>query len=391
MAEHQTDEQFLRHALDLARQGTALASPNPYVGAVIVDPSGIIVGTGSYTYEGVKHAEVLALEQAGGKARGSTLYINLEPHAHHGRTPPCTDALIAAGIHRVVASMPDPNPKVSGQGFEKLRVAGVQVEVGGLECEARRLNEAFARYIRHDVPLVTLKSAMTLDGKIAPPPTAALNRPEGTPRGGWITGEAARANVQQQRHQSDAVLVGVGTILADDPLLTDRSGKARRRPLLRVVLDSQLRLPLESRLVQSVASNGARRNDVLVFCSSGEEKKKRELEARGIRVERVSSDLPEGRPDIRKVLRRLGQLEITSVLVEGGAEVNGAMLSSKAVDKLFLYYAPRILGGAESIPFATGQRFHQINEAPGVRNLRLHRFGEDFAVEGYLRDPYDAL
>lgn len=393
MADPQTDEQFLQRALDLARQGTALASPNPYVGAIIVDPRGGIVGSGVYTYDGVKHAEILALEQAGGQARGSTLYINLEPHAHHGRTPPCTDALIAAGIRRVVASMPDPNPKVSGLGFEQLRAAGVQVEVGGVESEARRLNEAFARYIRHGMPFVTLKAAMTLDGKIAPPPTAGLNRREevpheGIPRGGWITGEAARAHVQQQRHQSDAVLVGVGTILADDPLLTDRSEKPRRRPLLRVVLDSHLRLPLKSRLVQNMANDAVPKNNVLAFCSSGDDKKKHELEACGIRVEQVLPDRASGKPDIHQVLRRLGKLEIISVLVEGGAAINGAMLTSKVVDKLFLYYAPRILGGTESIPFATGRGFHQMNEAPEVSNLRVHRFGEDFAVEGYLRDPY---
>src|SRR5580658_9851711 len=238
-----TDEQFLQRALDLARQGIGLASPNPYVGAVIVDAQGNIAGTGSYTYSGTKHAEVLALEAGGSKARGGTLYINLEPHAHQGRTPPCTDALIAAGIRRVVAAMPDPNPKVSGLGFEKLRAAGIQVEVGRLEAEACRLNEAFARYIRHGIPLVTLKAAMTLDGKIAPPRAGVTNRAGGTPAGGWITGKAARAHVQQQRHQSDAILVGVGTILADDPLLTDRSGNPRRRPLLRVILDSHLRLP----------------------------------------------------------------------------------------------------------------------------------------------------
>src|ERR1700691_6696109 len=170
MPDPSNDERFLSRAIDLARQGFGLASPNPHVGAVIVDPQGKIVGTGTYTYEGVRHAEVLALEQAGEKARGGTLYINLEPHSHQGRTPPCTDALIAAGIRRVVASMPDPNPKVSGRGFEKLRAAGVHVEVGWLEAEAKRLNESFARYIRHGVPLVTLKSAMTLDRQIAPPP-----------------------------------------------------------------------------------------------------------------------------------------------------------------------------------------------------------------------------
>src|SRR5579863_5872587 len=180
MSPQVNDEQLLHQALELARQGIGLASPNPYVGAVIADTQGNVVGTGTYTYGGVKHAEILALEAAGSRARGATLYINLEPHAHQGRTPPCTDALIAAGIHRVVAAMPDPNPKVSGQGFEKLRAAGVEVEVGRLEEQTRRLNEAFARYIRHGVPLVTLKSAMTLDGKIASPPAEARNHPAET-------------------------------------------------------------------------------------------------------------------------------------------------------------------------------------------------------------------
>src|SRR5580704_360988 len=304
MPDRSTDEQFLRRALDLARQGVGLASPNPYVGAVIIDQADTVVGTGVYTYDGIKHAEVRALESAGEKARGGTLYINLEPHSHQGRTPPCTDALIAAGIRRVVASMPDPNPKVSGRGFKKLRAAGIQVEVGGLEAEARHLNEAFARYIRRGVPLVTLKSAMTLDGKIAPPPAAASKRTAGVPAGGWITGEAARAHVHQQRHQSDAILVGVGTILADDPLLTDRSGKARRRPLLRVILDSRLRLPLESRLVQSVGNHDAGAKDVIVFYCDGEENKKRELETRGIRVEQLPPAPSDFRPDIHAVLRR---------------------------------------------------------------------------------------
>jgi len=389
MPDHSTDGQFLHRALDLAHQGIGLASPNPYVGAVIVDRSGRTVGTGAYTYEGVKHAEVRALESARDKARGGTLYINLEPHSHQGRTPPCTDALIAAGIHRVVASMPDPNPKVSGRGFEKLRAAGIVVEVGGLEAEARRLNEAFARYISRGVPLVTLKSAMTLDGKIALPPAAVTNRTAGIPAGGWITGEAARAHVQQQRHQSDAILVGVGTILADDPLLTDRSGNRRRRPLLRVILDSHLRLPLESRMVQNLASESACKNDLLVFCSSAAEKdKKRELESRGVRVEEVPPAGSDGRPDLRAILWRLGQLEITSVMIEGGAAVNGAALGSGVVDKVFLYYAPRILG-ASSVPFAAGGGSHQPGEALHVQHLQLHRFGEDFAVEGYLRDPYE--
>jgi diaminohydroxyphosphoribosylaminopyrimidine deaminase/5-amino-6-(5-phosphoribosylamino)uracil reductase len=387
MPDHSTDDQFLHQALTLARQGMALASPNPYVGAVILDAQGTIAGTGVYTYDGLKHAEVLALEQAGKKARGGTLYINLEPHSHQGRTSPCTDALIAAGIHRVVASMPDPNPKVSGRGFEKLRAAGVHVEVGRMEAEARRLNEAFARYIRHGVPLVTLKAAMTLDGKIAPPPGSGAKGVAGIPAGGWITGEAARARVHEQRHQSDAILVGVGTILADDPLLTDRSGHPRRRPLLRVILDSHLRLPLESRLVQSVANKGAK-NDVLVFCSSCEGDKKTSLEARGIRVEQLPS-ATDGRPDIHSILRRLGQLEVTSLMIEGGATINGMALASGIVDKVFFYYAPKILGSEGSVSLATGDRFRHMEEALLVKHLQLHRFGNDFAVEGYLRNPYE--
>jgi diaminohydroxyphosphoribosylaminopyrimidine deaminase / 5-amino-6-(5-phosphoribosylamino)uracil reductase len=388
MPTHATDEQFLHRALELARQGIGLASPNPHVGAVIVDTQGSIVGTGVYTYDGVKHAEVSALEQAGNKARGATLYINLEPHSHQGRTPPCTDALIAAGVRRVVASMPDPNPKVSGRGFEKVRAAGIQVEVGCLEAEARRLNEAFARYIRHGVPLVTLKSAMTLDGKIAPPPAAELNRKAGTPAGGWITGEASRAHVQQLRHQCDAILVGVGTILADDPLLTDRSGNPRRRPLLRVILDSHLRMPLEARLAQSVASQGSSTNDVLVFCSSFENETKLELEARGIRVEQLTP-APDGRPDLHAVLRRLGQLEITSVMIEGGSAVNATALACGAVDKVFLYYAPAIMAASGSIPFAAAAGVNRMDEPLQIKSPHLHRFEEDIAVEGYLRDPYE--
>lgn len=377
-----TDEQFLRRALDLARQGIALASPNPHVGAVIVDSHRNIAGEAFYTYDGIKHAEILALEQAGERARGGTLYINLEPHCYQSRTPPCTDALIAAGVKRVVASMADPNPAVSGKGFQQLRAAGISVEVGGFETEARRLNEAFARYIRCRVPLVTLKSAMSLDAKIGPARENSVAPTPGVPAGGWITGEAARAHVQQQRHQSDAILVGIGTILADDPLLTDRTGKPRRRPLLRVILDSRLRLPLNSRVVQSATGRDAGQSDVLVFCSSADETRKRELQARGIRVEQLPAD-SQAHPDIHAVLRRLGELEITSLLIEGGSNVNAIALASAAVDKVFFYYAPMILG-SDAVPFSGDAQGLPL----GVTDTRIHRFGNDFAVEGYLRDPY---
>jgi diaminohydroxyphosphoribosylaminopyrimidine deaminase / 5-amino-6-(5-phosphoribosylamino)uracil reductase len=384
MPDRDTDKGFLRQALDLAAQGIGLTSPNPCVGAVIVDEKGSIVGTGSHTYDGLKHAEVLAIEQAGGKARGATLYINLEPCSHQGRTAPCSDALIAAGISRVVASMQDPNPQVSGQGFTKLRSAGIDVSVGLLEEQAKTLNESFAKYIRHRVPLVTLKAAMTLDGKIAPPPNQAPNpaaRVSGT-HVPWITGASARAHVQELRHQTDAILVGVGTVIADDPLLTDRSGRPRRRPLLRVILDSRLRLPLESRVAKTA------QDDLLVLCSFAEEKKKKQLLKLGIRVQQLPTANSDGHPEMAAVLRYLGQLEITSLMIEGGAMVNWAALSAGVIDKVFLYYAPKILAGTASVPFAAGAGFTSINDAPCVKSIRLHQFDEDFAFEGYLKDPY---
>ncbi len=385
MSDHHTDEEFLRQALSLARRGIGLTSPNPNVGALIVDESGQVVGSGSHTYEGLKHAEILALEQAGDRARGATIYVNLEPCSHQGRTGPCADALIAAGIRRVVAGVLDPNPLVSGQGFSRLRAAGVSVASGLLADECQYLNEAFANYIRRRVPLVTLKTAMTLDGKIAPPPGESGNPTalgSASVSGGWITSEVARAHVQRLRHQSDAIMVGVGTIIADDPLLTDRSGLPRRRPLLRVIVDSRLRLPLESRLVMSG------HEDVLVVCSFAEEKRKQTLREHGIRVEQLPAATPDGRPNLEKLLELLGQLEITSLLVEGGAMINWAALHSGIVDKVFLYYAPKILAGSGAIPFATASGFKSMSEAAYVKSIRLHRFGEDFAVEGYLRDPY---
>lgn len=377
-------EHFMRRALELARHGIALASPNPHVGAVVVSATGEIVGEGFHTYDGVKHAEVLAIEQAADRTRGATLYLNLEPCSHTGRTGPCADAVIHAGIARVYAAMQDPNPAVSGKGFERLRAAGIEVYVGMLEAEARKLNEAFARYILHKTPLVTLKAGMTLDGKIAPPytpPTGEVGL--GDAAGGWITSAEARAHVQELRHAADAILVGVNTVIADNPLLTDRTGRPRRRPLLRVVSDSKLRLPLDSQLVRTV------KDDLIVFCSFAEERKRRELEDRGIRVEQVKLGALDGRPDIAAVIQKLGEMEITSLIIEGGALVNWTALAADVVDKVFLFYAPKILAGTGSVPFATGPGFPRISEAARVHSILLHRFGEDFAVEGYIKNPYE--
>jgi diaminohydroxyphosphoribosylaminopyrimidine deaminase/5-amino-6-(5-phosphoribosylamino)uracil reductase len=374
-----SDERFMARALELARQGFGMASPNPHVGAVLVS-GGAIAGEGTHTYSGRKHAEILALEQAGERARGATLYLNLEPCCHTGRTGPCADALIAAGVRRVVAAMSDPNPLVSGQGFARLRAAGMEVETGVAEQEARKLNEAFACWIRTQRPLVTLKSAMTLDGKIAPRPAGPKQAAEAAEDRGWITGASARAHVHEIRHQSDAILVGVGTVIADNPLLTDRSGKARRRPLLRVILDSKLRLPRNSRLVQSA------KEDVLVFSGPVEAARRTELERCGVRVEEASQSDEGGRPDLRAVVARLGALEITSLLIEGGSLINGAALAQAVVDKVLLYYAPKILGGG-AVPFASGPGF---DKAALARCATWQTLGEDSVVEGYLRDPYGA-
>ncbi len=383
MSAHTEDDRYMEQALELARAGIGLASPNPCVGAVVVDLSGEVVGYGTYTYAGRKHAEVLALEQAGERARGATLYLNLEPCCHTGRTGPCTEAAIASGVRRVVASIADPNPFVSGKGFEQLRAAGIQVTAGPGEAEARKLNEAFAHYIRSRKPLVVLKAAMTLDGKIASAATSERPSALGAASAatGWITSETARAHVQQLRHAMDAILVGVGTVIADDPLLTDRTELPRRRPLLRVVVDSHLRLPLNSRLVKTA------REDVVVFCGPVEEGKRGELEARGVCVEQIATERA-GHPDLAKIIERLGHMEITSLLIEGGATVNWEALSAGLADKVFLYYAPKILGGSGAVPFVHGPGFRHLGEAAYVKNITLHRFGEDFAVEGYLRNAW---
>lgn len=363
------DTDYLREALALAAKGIALATPNPMVGAVLVNDDRI-VGRGFHTWDGMKHAEILALEAAGDAARGATLYINLEPCSHTGRTGPCVDALIAASIAKVVAVTEDPNPLVSGEGFRRLRASGVQVELApDLREEAEKLNEPFFHFMRTKRPLVMLKSASTLDGKIAAPEDNT----------GWITSEKARAHVQQLRHGSDAIITGIGTALADDPALTDRSGLPRARPLLRVVLDSTLRLPLESKLVRSA------NDDVLVAATSAASSERREaLESRGVEVRLF--DGPRGRVDIRDVISLLAERRCLSVMIEAGSKVNWAALESGAVDKVYLYYAPKILGGLQSLPLAGGTGRMRRADAILLERTVLHTIPPDeFAVEAYVR------
>ncbi len=359
----------MREVFDLARQGLGRTSPNPAVGAVLVR-DGAVVGRGFHTYAGVKHAEILALEDAGERARGSTLYINLEPCCHEGRTPPCTGALIQAGIARVVAAMEDPNPRVAGEGFRRLRAAGIATEIDAdATCEAQKLNEPFVHFMRTGRPLVTLKAAVTLDGKIAAPDD---NR-------GWITSETARAHVQQLRHLSDAILTGSGTVLADDCHLGDRTGLERSRPLLRIVVDSQLRVPLDSRMVTS-----AHGDVVLAATSAAPAERRRALESAGVAVWIL--DGPGGRVDLRGVVERLARESYLSLMIEAGSKVNWAALASGIADKIFFYYAPKILGGTESLPVAGGAGRRSRKEAILMRDVTLHRIGaaDEFAIEAYV-------
>ena len=364
------DLKWMELALTLAREGVGLASPNPTVGCVIVRDNKI-VGRGFHQYAQRDHAEVVALAEAGDAARGATAYVTLEPCSHYGRTGPCARALTEAGVARVVAATADPNPLVEGRGFAMLREAGIEVSLGPLTAQARELNDAFAHFIRYRKPLVSLKIAATLDGAIAPP-----QQPKGTSFA--ITGAASRARVQELRHAHDALLTGIGTVLADDPLLTDRSQRPRRRRLLRIVLDSQLRLPLESRILENVA------DDLVIVTRSEDDARRQALTARGARVLKLDAQA-EGGISLRALLQYLGEQEILSVLIEAGARLNHSALATDVVDKLYLFQSPRFLGPG-SVPMLAG--------TPAARLPRLLRYSpelldEDMLIAGYVRDPWE--
>ena len=368
---------FMENALELARKGAGLSSPNPMVGCILVR-DGQIVGEGFHQYEKRDHAEIVALKSAGEKVRGATMYVTLEPCNHTGRTGPCTEAIIAAGVQRLVAAMEDPNPVNSGRGFDRLRAAGIEVFTGAGEEEARHLNESFACWIRTKKPFVTLKSAMTLDGQLALPRerNKLRKRVRKKKRTNWITSEESRAEVHRMRHAADAVLTGIGTVKIDDPLLTDRSGLPRRRPLLRVILDWGLTISPHSRVVQSA------RNDVLIFTQQHPHTRRvRALEKAGVEVVRAISRT--GQINLEAVLTELGRREILSVLLEAGPTLNGAALTAGIVHKLFLFYAPTI-SGETRVPFAIAPNL----QVPPLQRLRTQPFGPDIAIEAYLQDVY---
>jgi diaminohydroxyphosphoribosylaminopyrimidine deaminase / 5-amino-6-(5-phosphoribosylamino)uracil reductase len=359
---HDLDLRLTRRALELASQGRGLVSPNPLVGCVVVSATGSIVGEGTYRYDGVTHAEVIALEQAGDGARGGTAYVSLEPHAHHGKTGPCTEALINAGIRRVVAPIEDPNPLVSGVGFERLRENGIEVVTGVLAAEAAKLNEKFICWHKNFRPFIHVKMAMSLDGRIS------LNRSISTS----LSSPAALERVHEIRHEHDAILVGANTVIVDDPSLTDRSGKDRRRPLVRVVLDNRLQISTDAKVVIT-----ARETPTIVVSNSTNTDKLRRLRDGGVEVIDVDArDLP-------GVIQALRERELQSVLVEGGTNVAGAFRDAGLIDKVSLIISPRIIGG-EDAPVAFGGRgATSIQEAVALRDILITRYADDIEITGY--------
>jgi len=380
MALSEQDERYLRRALELASEAVGLASPNPTVGCVLVR-DGVVLGEGAHRYDLYDHAEIVALKQAaaaGHDVRGATAYVTLEPCSHHGRTGPCANALVAAGVVRCVVATVDPNPVVSGSGLEKLRAGGVEVVVAESEL-ARRLNDGFAFSVVHGRPFVTLKAAVSLDGMLAPAVEERVGR-----KPVWLTGEAARADVQRLRHASDAILSGVGTVLADDPALTDRSGLARRRPLLRVILDSELRMPLESTVLASVA------DDLLIVTTDrASVETERLFVQRGAVVVRVRANAL-GQVDLVAVLEMLQQRQVRSLLLECGSALNGAFLAAGLVDRVMLYISETELG-VGAVPFTAGQAspYGLQEKLTSVRRVEFpHGALTDVRISGYLRDPW---
>lgn len=380
MMNENQDEKFMREALRLAVKGKGKVSPNPMVGAVIVK-NGIIVGRGFHKAVGEAHAEVNALHDAGEAAKGSTLYVNLEPCNHYGRTPPCTDAILRAGIKKVVIGMMDPNPHVTGGGAERLRKESVEVVSGVLEEECRYLNRVFVKYVTTGFPYVIAKSAMTLDGKIA----------TRTGDSKWITSESARRFVHSLRSEVDAICVGIGTVIADDPLLTVRYKvkKISSKPI-RVVVDRNLRIPENSNLVDTAG-------DVPCWVFHGEncdKEKIKRLEGKGVRLFSIPT-LANGHLDMKEIFSRLGKEQVTSVMVEGGAGIMGALFESLApsmvgntiplVDEVCFFYAPKIIADPEAVPLlSSGRTCLSMSEAIELKKVVVKKFQQDVMIRGVL-------
>ncbi|MFB3816516.1 MAG: bifunctional diaminohydroxyphosphoribosylaminopyrimidine deaminase/5-amino-6-(5-phosphoribosylamino)uracil reductase RibD [Candidatus Methylomirabilales bacterium] len=364
------DRLHMQRALELAARARGRTSPNPMVGAVLVK-DGHVVGEGFHSFAGADHAELVALREAEGAARGATLYVSLEPCCHYGRTPPCVQRILSSGIARVVAACEDPNPAVSGKGIAALRAAGIPTEVGVLAEEATRLNEAFFTFIRTGRPFVVMKAAASLDGKIA----------TRTGESRWITGEKARLRVHQLRNEVDAVLVGIGTVLRDDPLLTTRLGTADQRDPARVVVDNLARLPLRAKVIN-------RASTAPTFLAVSERAPSAKVEA--LQREGVQVLVVEGSPrrvSLQRLMEALGKLGFLSVMIEGGAEINASAIQEGIVDKVLLFLAPILMGGKSAPSALAGTGAATLAQAVRLRDIRIERLDEDLLLEGYVLPP----
>jgi len=363
------DQEYMCRALALASRALGRTSPNPVVGAVIVK-DGRIIGEGYHVAAGTPHAEVHALRAAGEEAAGSTLYVTLEPCSHFGRTPPCADAVIAAGIKRVVVAVADPNPQVSGRGIIKLAQAGIEVEVGILQREASRLNEIFFKYIRTQLPFVALKTAMTLDGKIA--------SVSGDSR--WITGEKARLKVHQMRDIYDSIMVGIGTVLKDDPQLNTRLPGLVGHDPVRVIIDPHLDIPVTSKIATT-----SRHQRSLVFCKDdSDHHRQQQLLSMGMEICPIA-----GQGDLiplDQVLVVLGEMGLCSVLVEGGGEINASLLDSDLIDKVYWFIAPKMVGGKQAPSPIGGLGIPLMKDARALVSMEIDQIGEDFLITGYFKE-----
>lgn len=358
---------IMKRVLRLAGRAMGMTSPNPMVGSALVK-AGKIIAEDYHRKPGAPHAEALVIQKAGEKAKGATLYVNLEPCCHTDkRTPPCTKAIIKAGIKKVVIGMKDPNHKVSGKGISELGHAGIGVISGILEDDAKKLNEAYIKYITTRKPFVTLKIAMTLDGKIA--------TPEGESK--WITGEKARELVHKTRGSVDAVMTAIGTVKADDPQLTARIKKGTRSPI-RIIIDPDFEIPIDAKIL-----NTPPKTVIVTKVSKSQvsESKKKTLLEKNIKI----IDYEGVRVDLNWLMKKLGEMGITSVLIEGGSSLNSHALEYGIVDKVMFFIAPKIIGGKESFPSVGGKAFRKLSEAHQLKNITLKRIGEDILIEGYIK------
>jgi diaminohydroxyphosphoribosylaminopyrimidine deaminase / 5-amino-6-(5-phosphoribosylamino)uracil reductase len=361
------DLRFMQMALDAAARGRGFTSPNPMVGAVVVK-DGAVVGEGYHQFAGGPHAEVYAIESAGGQARGATLYVNLEPCNHTGRTPPCTLKIVAAGIRRVVVGMQDPNPAVTGGGADFLKQRGVEVTLGVCEEAAEALNEVFIKYIRTRRPFVIAKCAATLDGRIA----------TRTGDSKWVTGEAARACVHEMRHAVDAILVGVGTVAADDPRLTTRIADRKVKDPVRVILDTHGRIPSSAR----VLSHASGAETIVVAGPAACADVQRRIAGKGVRV--IEAATRDGRIDLAALMGQLGEMGITSILIEGGSRVLASAFRAGVVDKACFFFAPLISGGDDGVPICSGPGSDRMRDCIRLVRIRTRRFDDDVMIEGYV-------